>query len=490
MALCSEFFNRYNKSMTHLKINLLYLLPILIFLNLTVLTTSDKSFNEDLGRHLKIGEIISSEKQVIKTNLFSHTLPDQPFVDHHWLSQVIFWQIFKNFGTFGLFVFKLSLLNLTIGLFFFSLLNKRKSFPFLALPLLALSLIILKIRIDLRPELFSYLFISLFLVILKKPLTLKRSLVLVFLQILWVNLHIYFFLGPLLVLTSRIKHLSKPFLFRLSLITLANLINPYFLLGALSPFLIFTNYGYSVVENQSLFFMESYFKTNLFFIYKALTFLVGLSLLYSVKRKDVPGSILQSLALIFSLIMVRNFPLLPLLSLGPLLQNSNLLLKKITPKTKAFSLNLGFLSGLCFLMIALGSFLIPQKATIKRPHFYTKYAALTKFLKASQPQNHIFNNYDPGSWLIFKFYPEYPVFVDNRPEAYNSEFFQKIYIPMQENKQVFEKYEQIYGLKTIIWSKTDLAAWSKTFLTKVLPELDSWQKIYEDEVSLVYQKID
>ena len=131
---------------------------------------------------------------------------------------------------------------------------------------------------------------------------------------------------------------------------------------------------------------------------------------------------------------------------------------------------------------------IPRKARIYRPHFEAKYAPLVEFLEKNPLQGQIFNNYDPGSYLIFKLYPKDKVFVDNRPEAYSEDFFQKVYIPMQQNLNTFNRYAQVYQLKTIVWSKTDLAGWAIAFRTKILPQLENWQKIYEDKVSLVYQK--
>ncbi|PJE69283.1 hypothetical protein COU96_00565, partial [Candidatus Shapirobacteria bacterium CG10_big_fil_rev_8_21_14_0_10_38_14] len=46
-------------------------------------------FDQDLGRHIKLGEIIWQTKKVPVMNLFSYTHPDFPTLDHHWGSQVI-----------------------------------------------------------------------------------------------------------------------------------------------------------------------------------------------------------------------------------------------------------------------------------------------------------------------------------------------------------------------------------------------------------------
>src|SRR3989338_8322910 len=53
------------------------------------------SVNVDIGRHIKLGEIIWQTKSIPNTNLFSFTAPDYPFVNHHWLSEVIFYGVYS-----------------------------------------------------------------------------------------------------------------------------------------------------------------------------------------------------------------------------------------------------------------------------------------------------------------------------------------------------------------------------------------------------------
>lgn len=476
------------------KTNLLCLFLILIFLNLTLLATRDDCFNEDMGRHLTLGKIIAQTRQIPQNNLFSFTEPEHPFINHHWLSQVIFWQIYQSFSFNGLLMLKVFLINNTIVLLYLATTRKGKLTEFLVLPFFALAILILKDRFDLRPELFSYLLITVFIYLLQKPLTYKRALMLFFLQVLWVNLHIYFFLGPLLVFTFSLEKFLKtrkwlkPALTTGSVIA-ACLVNPYFLLGTIQPLLIFKQYGYSVTENKSIFYLEWYFQTTGFFLHKIFLALTFLSALISLKRKDLTGATLQTIAFLLALTMVRNFPLLPILTLPALARNLHWLQRLYFDKTIFQKTNIKYLSQFAFLIMALASFLT-AKTFLAQPHFYIKYAALGDFLQKHEIKGNIFNNYDPGSYLIFKLHPQHQVFVDNRPEAYSVDFFQKIYIPMQQSLDVFKQYEEAYAIKTIIWSKTDYANWSYDFLGKILPQLQGWEKIYEDDVSLVYEKVE
>ena len=65
-------------------------------------------FDQDLGRHLLLGKIITQTGQVPKTNQLSYTYPNFPFINTHWLAEVVFYQINSVAGTNGLLALKIS----------------------------------------------------------------------------------------------------------------------------------------------------------------------------------------------------------------------------------------------------------------------------------------------------------------------------------------------------------------------------------------------
>src|SRR5437773_6915605 len=86
------------------------------------------SINEDLGRHLLLGKIITQTHTVPKTNLLSYTYPDSPFINSHWFSEVIFYSVFRQFGFNGLLLLSTGITLLSFFLIFW-LAYKRSSFP-------------------------------------------------------------------------------------------------------------------------------------------------------------------------------------------------------------------------------------------------------------------------------------------------------------------------------------------------------------------------
>ena len=109
--------------------------------------------------------------------------------------------------------------------------------------------------------------------------------------------------------------------------------------------------------------------------------------------------------------------------------------------------------------------------------------AMDFVLKNNLPQP-IFNNFDIGSYIIYRGYPKYQVFVDGRPEAYPKEFFTQTYIPSQSDYFKFKDLDKQYKFKSIIFSHTDQTPWGKSFLSSVLKDKE-WKTVYIDDFMIV-----
>ena len=129
----------------------------LIFLGLLLLLlfslsfkTPKREWSQDLGRHLKMGEIIWQTKKIPKTNLFSYTHPYFPFLNHHWLGEVIFYLVFSFFGNQGLVLLKTILILASFTLVILAA-DSRKSWNAL-LPFWILAGLIFRERIFCSPS--------------------------------------------------------------------------------------------------------------------------------------------------------------------------------------------------------------------------------------------------------------------------------------------------------------------------------------------------
>ncbi|MGI0016292.1 MAG: hypothetical protein ACREBU_22965, partial [Nitrososphaera sp.] len=209
----------------------------------------------DLGRHLKNGQLFIENQWIATTNLYSYTHTDYPFINHHWGSGVIFYLLERSVGFSGL-SFAFIAISLVTLLVFFSVAAKYSSFA-LAAPIAVMVIPVLITRHEVRPEIFSYLLSGLFLQILwgfkYRKLGFWWLLLLPILEIFWVNLHIYFFIGIMLIAVFLLESLIvslmnsnyqdsvqqlKGLALTLSLTILAACLNPAGISGAIYPFLI------------------------------------------------------------------------------------------------------------------------------------------------------------------------------------------------------------------------------------------------------------
>jgi hypothetical protein len=469
---------------------------------------SDSSITEDLGRHLVLGKIIWTQKSIPKNNLFSYTYPNFPFINHHWGSEVIFYLVDTIGSINGLIIMKVGILFFALILLIYDSL-KRIHNPISVVGCSILTLELVGNRSDIRPEIFGNLFFVLFLIILysqKEKKDAKIFLLPAFL-LCWVNLHISFIFGIglyVIYLIDRFifKKISRNEIIVLFILLLVTLINPNGIQGALYPAKIFSNYGYTIVENQSLFYLENIFQIPTFLYFKiSFVLMVLLSILLLVKKRffEIGTSLFFG---ILSFMAVRNFPFFALSFLYPMSYGLNFYFIRIKKLSKHIDKKyitpgeIGVLVVLIFILI---------KATyglFSNTYYKSIYSGVKTglgqvkggkesidFFIAHHLKGPIYNNFDMGSYLIYRLYPQELVFVDGRPEAYPSDFFTSEYIPMQEKEEKWKQEMEKWKFQTIIYSHTDLTPWGGQFIRRILKD-PNWKMVYFDHYVVVFVRKD
>ncbi|MEI6835342.1 MAG: tetratricopeptide repeat protein [Candidatus Falkowbacteria bacterium] len=467
----------------------------------------------DLGRHLENGRVVWQNPQVLFQNFYSYTGPNTSFVNHHWLSGVILYLVYLLDGFKGLIIFN-CLLAVSVFLLAFNLAYKKAGFYLSAtvsLPIIYL----LSERVEIRPEIFSYLFILLVWFLIDKTAKdqkWRRLFWLIPLFTFWVNLHIYFFIGLTLVGLKMAAEFLRKFIYSagnfqerfgaawlkakpwttfLGWSILSCLVNPNTWRGLLYPFNIFENYGYEIAENKSVFYLGHLMISPNFLLFKIILLVLIVSwLIYIfVSRKirffDLFLSFLFSgLALFAS----RNLALFALAALVLIPANLSCLKFswKFFNRTKNY-----FVIAFISLVVGSSVYLIIDSRSyhnfIKNPLGFTLSGggdASANFFKTNNLSGPIFNNYDIGSALIFWLFPQEKVFVDNRPEAYSNKFFKETYIPMQNETGKWEAVSNDYKFKTIYFSHTDGTPWAQQFLGRILND-DNWSLVYFDQSTVI-----
>lgn len=447
------------------------------------LFTSSNDLSQDLGRHITLGEIILQTKSVPQTNLFSYTYPRFPFINHHWLSEVVFFLFQKICGIHSLIFIK----TLIIGLAILIATTTSKSAWSLGVSILLSPLLVE--RADVRPEIFGFFFFSLLLCELKKREKgggLSVWLPLVFL--LWVNMHISFIfglvlLGAIFFAVKKDKH--NTFIIILSLLSL--LLNPQGIKGIFTPITIFSNYGYSIVENQNMFFLLGKSKDIFIRIYILLIPIIMSCVFVLYRKKRYKDTLLLCAFFLLGLYQVRHLPYFVFTAIVIIPEVLREVFHSVSQMVHMFLSSLTaiiLLTGIIF----FGSNLFFEIYDIDRmfgSEIHLVHKEVIRFLEEHPQKGNVFNNFDIGSYLIFGLYPKRKVFVDGRPEAYPATFFKNVYIPIQEDQQVQDIYFKKYNIHTIVLSHTDQTPWGESFLGRIAQN-SKWRLVYIDPIFVVF----
>ncbi len=159
--------------------------------------TARPATDPDLWWHLRTGQWIMETGHIPHVDPFSFTRPGSPWVCHEWLSEVVFFEVWKHAGQSGLIIF--SALVTTAG--FMLLYLRSAGSPQWAVAAVTVGALAAAPTWGVRPQMFTFALASLLLWLLgwieQKPLLLFL-IPPVFL--LWLNLHAGFALGPVLLL--------------------------------------------------------------------------------------------------------------------------------------------------------------------------------------------------------------------------------------------------------------------------------------------------
>jgi tetratricopeptide (TPR) repeat protein len=167
-----------------------YLVVLVGYILAAKLATPIYRTDTDMWYHLNGGRYFWTNGEVPSTTFFSFLEPQREWVNYFWGFQAIIYQIYDLSGYQGLVVFRAIIFTLTVVMIMAYIFSDRKAreSPGLFLVLLGLLVVIFEARtLGVRPHIFSYLLIVVFLYILEiRP---KLVPLLPVLMVLWVNVH-------------------------------------------------------------------------------------------------------------------------------------------------------------------------------------------------------------------------------------------------------------------------------------------------------------
>lgn len=439
----------------------------------------------DLWGHLFFGREILETGKLPLQNLYSYTAPDHPWINHEWLAEVIFYSVFYLFSSPGLILLKVAIGALIVWILDL-IIKRRVASPFARVLTLVWIMSILSPGFNIRPQLFTYLFLAMLLFLFYRyEGGSKNILYLAALFIVpWVNLHGGFVAGIAALglfafwtavhgwwngraTRSVISYILVPFI--LSLLFL--LLNPYGLdlLSFLARDLLLDRpiTEWEMIPLLDLSFIE--FKLALVAV-----FVLGLWS-GSWRRWDF---VLAVLAALFSVRYQRHMPLFAIAAAPFLAQGIEKVNHWMEGRVRKWILAVGILTIALYQLYWIGGIHLQHRfQLIVSPREYPTQAS--DFLRRNGVRGNLAVPFNWGEYLIWKLYPEVRVSIDGRyTTAYPMEVIQDHWNWMEGNKD-WRKLLERYPAEIAITNRNHP-------VTALLRRDPEWVYIYSDPIAFVF----
>ncbi|MEA3489199.1 MAG: hypothetical protein U9R44_02505 [Candidatus Omnitrophota bacterium] len=135
------------------------ILFIILILSAALFFFSDNEVDPDLWGHLKFGEDIYTSGSIPRFDIYSYTSPGAKWINHEWLSELIFYTVFKHAGGAGLLILKIAVGVIMVFILLYCVSGETESF-FLRLAALFVTFSVIGYGFATRPQIFTYLFFT------------------------------------------------------------------------------------------------------------------------------------------------------------------------------------------------------------------------------------------------------------------------------------------------------------------------------------------
>jgi len=445
----------------------------------------------DLWWHIKVGETILKTRQWPTTDIYSFTVAGQPWLAYEWLGDIILATANRVAGLIGLELLLLIIgSSVVLALYSFATLRTGNSKAgFVAAAMLS---ILAVLSFSLRPQMLGYLFLILTLIALERFRQGKRGSIwfLPPLMLLWVNTHGSWIvgLGSIFVywisglaefrlggLEARAwtpkERVSLACVFLLSLLALP--VTPYGARVAASPFEFAFSLPLNVAhiqEWQSMPFDTIIGKMFLGLWIGILLAQVALGLKWRIEEFTLflLGLVMASLHVRFILVFV------PFVT--PIL--AKILARWIPPYERQkdkFALN----AAIIFVVLGCIVHYFPSTTNLQTRVAKSFPVSAVAYLRTHTVPGPTFNSYGFGGYLVWSRGPEHKVFIDGRGDVYERGGVLADYMHISYLEPGALTVLQSYGVKSCLLQ-------SDAALATVLSTSPDWQRVYMDDVSVLY----
>lgn len=482
-------------------------LLVVVFM-LVIFTVATRPITDpDFWWHLKTGQHLVENRSIPHTDPFSTTRLGSEWVTHEWLSEIFMYSVYRALGYGGLIIVFSAIITAAfwIGYRRFS---KFAGHPYVSGFALLLGAMAAGPVWGVRPQMFSFLFASVYVVVLDDYARdgKRRSLWwLVPLMILWVNMHAGFPVGLALILLTIVGLALEGILSRAESFNIIwRRVRPLLLVGILCGAAVLLNphgarmYLYPIETLRShamMKYIDEWLSPNfhelMFQPLLLLLFATFSMLALSSKRVRLLHMVLLVATAAGALRSARNLPFFVLMAMPLLAEHSwNWITAHrwgqwLTRPEKRevgsqvmlkIALNLALLVALPVIVAAVRvNHSVAKQSAAEAREFP---AAAVEFMRAQKPPQPIFNEYGWGGYLIWKLYPDYRVYIDGRADVYGDAFMEEFLLALGGATAWRETLDK-YGVRTVLVKP-------QTALASLLRQEGEWQKVFEDQQAVIF----
>jgi len=481
--------------------------------------------NYDIWLHLKTGEWIINNLAVPHTQLFSYSIGAISWVDHSWFFQVLIFIVYKFLGGVdSLVFFRAVAVSLVLWITLKGFL-KKVYFPVFLVVAGLFSVLFLD-RVPVRPELVSAFFLAIYLYILFNK---KNLLMLIPIQYLWVNMHGYSMLGPVLLFFfilsefikdrfklpfdwNKVKFIDDKITYNKSLVVLTItaflfLLSPYgtdafrYPLFAIKTFFEGANNFYYVSELYPSSLFDILF-TQRHVLLTSTIVIYMLSFLWNIRRINLFNIFIFVVFFLMCYAASRHKGFFAIVSCFCILDN----FRASSPQSLKGCFKFRYLRVLSIVVAFLIGFYILWQQLSKARELQNQYVyssdlssknymyginqsrypeKAADFILENNINGPLFNGFNIGGYLIWRLYPSYKVFVDGRTEMYGKRFMDVFVRSMVDFKR-WEELDERYGFNAVVldYSSADFYH----HIIKSLYDSDKWKLVYFGDVAMIFVK--
>ena len=470
----------------------------------------------DTGWHIRSGELIWATKALPGTDPFSYTRHGQPWYAWEWSYDVVIAAIHHDSGLNGVVLSTAIIIGCTFALLFQSILRRCGNLG-VAGSLTMLAFAAAQVHMLARPHVLSWLFTVLWMEILFRFEDGRRSALLRLppLMLLWVNLHGGFILGLALLGIFTAGNIGAAFASSRRGDKILPLASAFLACGITT---LLTPYGYKLhihvyqyLSNHFLmdnieeftspnFHLPGYRYFELFFP------LVIVGAMFSRRRISFTHLLLILFSLYAGLLAVRNIPIAAIIMsfvLGPVLAAAFSTapdhgscpgwLRGIIAAEQSISANIvgpeKQFRGHAWSIIAI---IASATLVLNGGRMFSHQVMTSRFDKKILPieaaefiaqkgiRDHLFSTDSWSSYLIYRLYPEFKVYFDDRHDFYGEAFVQECGNAYQGTQQWREPLDR-YQVQWVLMPPNSA-------LSSLLREEQGWRVAYDDGLAIIFAR--